>query len=72
MQLGEIETETPLMIDSLLRKLYGMNYISLLYYRQKKNWRDYIGSDNLVVAARLSEMGYKDEERVQVKKEFKM
>ena len=72
MQLGEIETETPLMIDSLLRKLYGMNYISLLYYRQKKNWRDYIGSDNLVVAARFSEMGYKDEERVQVKKEFKM
>lgn len=60
------------MIDSLLRKLYGMNYISLLYYRQNKNWRDYIGSDNPVVAARLSEMGYKDEERVQVKKEFKM
>ena len=37
---------------------------------RKKNWRDYILSDNPVAAALLSKMGYKEEEKIQVKKEF--
>lgn len=37
---------------------------------QKKNWRDFIRSDNPVSAALLSAMGYKEEEKIQVKKEF--
>src|SRR5690606_7697091 len=34
------------------------------------NWRDYVKKDNPVVAALLSKMGFKEEERVQVKAEF--
>src|SRR5699024_1717214 len=37
---------------------------------RKKNWRDYITSDNPAAAALLSKMGYTDNERVEVKKEF--
>ncbi|MBT2214696.1 transposase [Virgibacillus dakarensis] len=44
------------------------NYLTLHLY--KKNWRDYIHSDNPAAAALLSKMNYKEEERVQVKKEF--
>src|SRR5690625_1846414 len=46
------------------------NYRTL--HLQKMNWRDYIHSDNPVAAALMSEMGYKKEERIQVKKEFFM
>lgn len=34
------------------------------------NWRKYLQSDNPVAAALLSKMGYTDEEKVQVKREF--
>lgn len=44
------------------------NYMTL--HLRKKNWRDYIRSDNPAAAALLSKMGYKKEERVQVKREF--
>ncbi|WP_240510249.1 hypothetical protein [Virgibacillus profundi] len=44
------------------------NYMTL--HLKKKNWRDYIRSDNPAAAALMSKMGYKKEERVQVKKEF--
>ena len=37
---------------------------------KKMNWRDYVKKDNPVVAALLSKMGFKEEERVQVKAEF--
>lgn len=37
---------------------------------RKKNWRDYIRSDNPAAAALMSQMGYEEDERVQVKKEF--
>lgn len=37
---------------------------------KKKNWRDYIKSDNPVAAALLGKMGYRKEEKVQVKIEF--
>jgi len=36
---------------------------------RKKNWREYIESDN-PVAALLSKMGYTEKEKVEVKKEF--
>ncbi|MEI3612505.1 Rpn family recombination-promoting nuclease/putative transposase [Pseudogracilibacillus sp. SO30301A] len=47
-----------------------------LYFRyhtlhlKKMNWREYLRKNNPVVAALLSKMGFKDEERVQVKVEF--
>src|SRR5699024_3313675 len=44
------------------------NYMTL--HLCKKNWRDYIRSDNPAAAALLSKMGYEEKERVQVKKEF--
>ncbi|MFD1361212.1 Rpn family recombination-promoting nuclease/putative transposase [Lentibacillus salinarum] len=37
---------------------------------RKKNWRDYIESDNPAAAALLSKMGYTNQERIEVKKEF--
>src|SRR5690625_4243082 len=42
----------------------------MLELRKKKNWRDYIKSDNPVAAALLSKMEYTEEEKVEVKKEF--
>jgi len=36
----------------------------------KKNWKDYIRSDNPAAAALLSKMGYQEKERIRVKKEF--
>lgn len=46
----------------------SFNYMTL--HLRKKNWKDYINSNNPAVAALMSEMGYTDKERVQVKKEF--
>ncbi|WP_342746748.1 hypothetical protein [Virgibacillus phasianinus] len=42
----------------------------LMLELKKENWRKYISSNNPVAAALLSKMGYTDEERVQVRKEF--
>ncbi|MHA6259344.1 Rpn family recombination-promoting nuclease/putative transposase [Sporosarcina sp. CAU 1771] len=42
----------------------------LMLELKKKNWRDFLNSDNPVAAALLSKMGYKKKERVQVKIEF--
>ncbi|UJL48301.1 transposase [Virgibacillus sp. NKC19-16] len=42
----------------------------LMLELRKNNWRDYIKSDNPAAAALLSKMGYSEEEKVQVKKEF--
>lgn len=44
------------------------NFMSL--HLRKKHWRDFIKSDNPAAAALLSKMGYKEEEKVQVKMEF--
>ncbi|WP_066188359.1 RpnC/YadD family protein [Gracilibacillus timonensis] len=44
------------------------NYRTL--HLRKKDWRDYIQSDNPAAAALLSKMGYSEEEKVEVKKEF--
>ncbi|MBB5171951.1 transposase [Texcoconibacillus texcoconensis] len=37
---------------------------------KKKNWRDFIRSENPVAAALLSKMGYNETEKIEVKKEF--
>ncbi|WP_210238494.1 Rpn family recombination-promoting nuclease/putative transposase [Aquibacillus sediminis] len=42
----------------------------LIVELRKKNWREYIESDNPVAAALLSKMNYSEKEKVQVKKEF--
>lgn len=44
------------------------NYLTL--HLKKKNWRNYIDSNNPAAAALLSKMNYNEAERVQVKKEF--
>ncbi|RDW17550.1 transposase [Oceanobacillus arenosus] len=45
------------------------NYMTL--HLRKKNWREYIHSDNPAAAAAfMSQMGYTEDEKVQVKKEF--
>lgn len=49
-------------------QVFTFNYLTL--HLPKKNWRDYIHSDNPTAAALLSKMGYNKKERVQVKKEF--
>ena len=47
-----------------------MKYQFYMIELRKKNWRHYIQQDNPIAAALLSKMGYTEEERVQVKKEF--
>lgn len=37
---------------------------------KKKNWRDFIKQENPVAAALLSKMGYNENEKVEIKKEF--
>nr|WP_106779472.1 hypothetical protein [Lysinibacillus timonensis] len=37
---------------------------------RKLHWRDYIATDNPVAASLLSKMGYRNEEKIEVKKEF--
>ncbi|MDG5789893.1 transposase [Evansella sp. AB-P1] len=49
-------------------QVLNFNYLSIEL--KKKNWRDYIRSENPVAAALLSKMGYNKDERIEVKKEF--
>ncbi|RKQ12320.1 transposase [Oceanobacillus bengalensis] len=49
-------------------KVSEFNYLQL--HLIKLNWRAFIESDNPAAAALLSKMGYRDDERVQVKLEF--
>jgi hypothetical protein len=42
----------------------------LMIELRKLNWKNYIQSNNPIAAALISKMGYKEKERVQVKKEF--
>lgn len=42
----------------------------LMLHLKKLNWREYIKSNNPAAAALLSKMGYDEEEKVKVKKEF--
>lgn len=54
----------------------GFSFLDVLkfnFYKlelRKLNWREFIKSDNPVAAALLSKMGYRKEEKVQVKLEF--
>lgn len=49
------------------------NVLSFEYYKLElhhRNWREYIDQDNPVAAALLSQMGFEESEKVQVKREF--
>lgn len=47
-----------------------LSFNFLMLELKKMNWREYLKSNNPVAAALLSKMGYKEEEKIQVKKEF--
>lgn len=49
-------------------KVLDFNYYTIEL--KKKNWRDYIKSNNPVAAALMSKMGYNEKEKVQIKLEF--
>ncbi|MCC3358753.1 transposase [Bacillus sp. REN16] len=49
-------------------QILEFNYLQL--HLKKKNWREFIKTDNPAVAALLSNMGYTKEERIQVRLEF--
>lgn len=49
-------------------KILQFNYLTIEL--NKKNWREFIRQDNPVAGALLSKMGYNNEEKVEVKKEF--
>ncbi|MCT1905346.1 transposase [Oceanobacillus sojae] len=59
---------TQFKIDSPTQEVLQFNFLQL--HLTKKNWREYIESDNPAAAALLSQMGYEEHERVQVKLEF--
>ncbi|GGP15147.1 hypothetical protein [Oceanobacillus neutriphilus] len=64
----EKEEPTQFRIDTPTQNVLQFNFLQL--HLKKKNWREYIQSDNPAVAALLSQMGYEEHERVQVKIEF--
>lgn len=47
-----------------------LSFQFLMLELRKKNWREYLETNNPVAAALLSKMGYAEKEKVQVKKEF--
>ncbi|GGP10970.1 transposase [Oceanobacillus neutriphilus] len=59
---------TQFKIDTPTQEVLQFNFLQL--HLIQKNWREYIESDNPAAAALLSQMGYEEHERVQVKMEF--
>lgn len=53
--------ENQFTMDAPSFRVLTFNYLTL--HLQKKNWRDYIHSNNPIAAALLSKMGYSEEER---------
>ncbi|AEH52458.1 hypothetical protein BCO26_0399 [Heyndrickxia coagulans 2-6] len=66
----EEKTETPDTYTFAFHNIEILRFHYLSIHLIKKNWRDYIRSNNPVAAALLSKMGYTKKERVQVKLEF--
>ncbi|MFD1416326.1 Rpn family recombination-promoting nuclease/putative transposase [Oceanobacillus jeddahense] len=64
----EQEEPTQFKMNTPAQEILQFNYLKLQL--KKKNWREYIKSDNPAAAALLSQMGYEEHERVQVKLEF--
>jgi hypothetical protein len=56
--------------------MVGVPFLEVLHFKfftvelKKRNWREYIHNNNPAAAALLSKMGYRPEEKVQVKLEF--
>ncbi|MBU9724234.1 MULTISPECIES: Rpn family recombination-promoting nuclease/putative transposase [Bacillaceae] len=55
-------------LDFSFAKVLSFNYQTIEL--KKQNWRTYLREENPVAAALLSKMGYTDDERIEVKKEF--
>ncbi len=64
----ERSEESQFNIEPLDFSVMSFNFLMLAL--KKKNWRDYLKSNNPVAAALLSKMGYREEEKIHVKKEF--
>ncbi|MFD1385872.1 Rpn family recombination-promoting nuclease/putative transposase [Oceanobacillus oncorhynchi subsp. oncorhynchi] len=64
----EKEEPTQFRIDTPTQDVLQFNFLQL--HLIKKDWKEYIQSDNPAAAALLSQMGYEAHERVQVKLEF--
>ncbi|UZH06081.1 Rpn family recombination-promoting nuclease/putative transposase [Heyndrickxia coagulans] len=64
------QKETPDFYTYQFHNLEILRFHYLQVHLIRKNWKDYIRSNNPVAAALLSKMGYKENERVQVKLEF--
>ncbi|WP_130858863.1 MULTISPECIES: Rpn family recombination-promoting nuclease/putative transposase [Gracilibacillus] len=62
------EEPTQFKIDTPTQEVLQFSYQKLQL--KHKNWREYIESDNPVAAALISQMGFEEHERVQVKLEF--
>lgn len=50
--------------------LHVLQFQFLVVELRKQNWRDYIRSENPIATALLSKMGYNENERVELKKQF--
>ncbi|WP_018664462.1 Rpn family recombination-promoting nuclease/putative transposase [Heyndrickxia acidiproducens] len=64
------KTITPQIYTLQFHNLEILRFHYLSIHLIRKNWKDYIHSNNPVAAAMLSKMGYTEKERVQVKLEF--
>lgn len=64
----EKEISNQFTIDTPVQNVIQFNFLQL--HLIKKNWKEYIQSNNPVAAALLSKMGYDQKERIQVKLEF--
>ncbi|MFD1453917.1 MULTISPECIES: transposase [Oceanobacillus] len=64
----EKEEPTQFQINTPTQNVLQFNFLQL--HLTKKNWKEYIQSDNPAVAALLSQMGYEEHERAQVKLGF--
>lgn len=64
----EKEEPTQFQINTPTQNVLQFNFLQL--HLTKKKWKEYIQSDNPAVAALLSQMGYEEHVRAQVKLEF--
>lgn len=62
--------ETPSLFTVRIRNFESIRFRYMSIHLIRKNWKEYIRSNNPVAAALLSKMGYTKKEKVQVKVEF--
>jgi predicted transposase YdaD len=64
------QKETPSLFTVRIRNFESIRFRYMSIHLIRKNWKEYIQSNNPVAAALLSKMGYTKKEKVQVKVEF--